>query len=234
MNSFDFHHGGKISLLQLSSSIVQSIKVFWKIKIFNGSFSCKEDFSLRRRQSNPLVYTVCVLVHDILFQIPLSRKNIYNRFWLVKTIVWPNTRQKQANQKRLSGIWNKISCTNTQTVKTTVWHKQTGCSAGLRGFRQPSRPNVLTYLGPNTKCNNKKHQFFDLNVLLIEIPLKFQDASTESLKKTLYFQIGRLFKSNFTYFNIKINHFSKFPCEATYNRSRWDSGFERNKLVHIW
>ena len=25
--------------------------------------------SLRRRQSNPLVYTVCVLVHDILFQI---------------------------------------------------------------------------------------------------------------------------------------------------------------------
>ena len=36
--------------------------------------------SLRRRQSNPLVYTVCVLVHDILFQIPLSRKDIYSRF----------------------------------------------------------------------------------------------------------------------------------------------------------
>ena len=92
--------------------------------------------SLRRGQSNPLVYTVCVLVHDILFQIPLSRKDIYSRFWLVKTIVWPNTRQKQANQKRLyismrlGGIWNKISCTNTQTVKTTVWHKQTACSAG--------------------------------------------------------------------------------------------------------
>ena len=31
-------------------------------------------FSLRRRQLNPLV---CVLVHDILFQIPLSRKDIY-------------------------------------------------------------------------------------------------------------------------------------------------------------
>ena len=80
--------------------------------------------SLRRRQSNSLVYTVCVLVHDILFQIPLSRKYIYSHFWLVKTTVWTNTRQKQANQKplyismRLSGIWNKILCTNTQTVKT--------------------------------------------------------------------------------------------------------------------
>ena len=52
-------------------------------------------------ESNPLVYTVCVLVHDILFQIPLSRKDIYSCFWLVKTIVWQNTRQKQANQKRL-------------------------------------------------------------------------------------------------------------------------------------
>ena len=58
-----------------------------------------ELISLRRRQSNPLVYTVCVLVHDILFQIPLSRKDIYSRFWLVKTTVL--TRQKQANQKRL-------------------------------------------------------------------------------------------------------------------------------------
>ena len=48
--------------------------------------------SLRHRQSNPLVYTGCVLVHDILFQILLSRKDIYSRFWLVKTIVWPNTR----------------------------------------------------------------------------------------------------------------------------------------------
>ena len=73
---------------------------------------------------------------DILFQIPLSCKDIYSRFWLVKTTVWPNTRKKQTNQKRLyifmwlSGIWNKKSCTNTQTVKTTVWHKQTGCSAG--------------------------------------------------------------------------------------------------------
>ena len=36
--------------------------------------------SLRRRQSNPLVYTVCVLVHEILSQIPLSRKDIYSRF----------------------------------------------------------------------------------------------------------------------------------------------------------
>ena len=95
-----------------------------------------ETGSLRRRQSNPLDYTVCVLVHDILFQIPLSRKDIYSRFWLVKTTFWTKTKQKQANQKRLyismrlSGIWNKISCTNTQTVKTTVWHKQTGCSAG--------------------------------------------------------------------------------------------------------
>ena len=34
--------------------------------------------SLRHRQSNPLVYTVCVLVHDIL--ILLSRKDIYSRF----------------------------------------------------------------------------------------------------------------------------------------------------------
>ena len=101
--------------------------------VFRHSFGW---FSLRRRQSNPLVYTVCVLVHDILFQIPLIRKDIYSLFWLVKTIVGPNTRQKQSNQKRLyismrlSGIWNKISCTNTQTVKTAVWHKQTGCSAG--------------------------------------------------------------------------------------------------------
>ena len=45
------------------------------------------------------VYTVCVLVHDILFQILLSRKEIYSRFWLVKTTVWPNTRQKQANHR---------------------------------------------------------------------------------------------------------------------------------------
>ena len=36
--------------------------------------------SLRHRQSNPLVYTVCVLVHDILFQILSSRKDIYSRF----------------------------------------------------------------------------------------------------------------------------------------------------------
>ena len=43
--------------------------------------------SLRRKQTNPLVYTVCVLVHDILFQIPLSRKDIYSRFFLVKTTV---------------------------------------------------------------------------------------------------------------------------------------------------
>ena len=93
-------------------------------------------YCLLRPSTNPLVYTVCLLVHDILFQIPLSRKDIFSRFWLVKIIVRPHTRQKQANQKRLyismrlGEIWNKISCTNTQTVKTTVWHKQTGCSAG--------------------------------------------------------------------------------------------------------
>ena len=90
----------------------------------------------REETAEPIACAACALVHDILFQIPLSRKDIYSRFWLVKTTVWPNTRRKQANQKRLyismrlSGIWNKISCTNTQTVKTTVWHKQTGCSAG--------------------------------------------------------------------------------------------------------
>ena len=37
--------------------------------IFLNKFLIKlQNFSLRRRQFNPLVYTVCVLVHDILFQ----------------------------------------------------------------------------------------------------------------------------------------------------------------------
>ena len=52
--------------------------VCWEM--FVHVFPLANKSSLRRRQSNPLVYTVCVLVHDILFQIPLSRKDIYSRF----------------------------------------------------------------------------------------------------------------------------------------------------------
>ena len=132
-----------INLVKYIDSIA---KMFWWVdcssqKAVSLTHYCtweNKSIACARWQSNLLVYTVCVLVHDILFQIPLSRKDIYSRFWLVKTIVWQNTRQKQANQKRLyismrlSGTWNKILCTNTQTVKTTVWYKQTGCSAGYK------------------------------------------------------------------------------------------------------
>ena len=95
--------------------------------------------SLRRRQSKPLVYTVCVLVHNILFQILLGRKDIYT--WVVASD-WskPLFEQTQGRNKLIRSNYI-FSCDSVEfetryraliwrRLKPLFWHKQTGCSAG--------------------------------------------------------------------------------------------------------
>ena len=97
------------------------IELYWQ-EVFKKTQLVAHNW-LHRRQSNPLVYTVSVLVHDILSQIPLSRKDIYSRFWLVKTTVWPNTSQKQANEKRLY-ISNPMRLAEFETRYCALIHRR--------------------------------------------------------------------------------------------------------------
>ena len=65
---------------------------------------------------------LCLTTISLLIVIALDRMDIYSRFWLACFCLVFGQTMVLTNQKRiyislrLNGIWNKISCTNTQTV----------------------------------------------------------------------------------------------------------------------